>query len=232
MKNIIQTIIMLAIIISFYACSPEYIPNMVNSPMLSNQGEFQATVATGTSNLDVQTAYAVSDNWALMINGSYADEHSDTTDDFHKHLIVEMGGGYYEKLGKVGRYELFAGYGLGKLEGLYEDALFDEPVTQASFKKIFIQPGIGISTGFYDGSFATRFSFIKMEPDNQMPNINKDYNLFFEPVITNKFGSKTIKFIMQIGFSVPISDSKLYYDYQPFLFSVGLHLNLGRNFDN
>ncbi len=223
--------IAIVLVLVLNACSPEYIPNMVNSPMLSNQGEVQATVAAGTSNLDVQTAVALTDNWAIMINGSYADEHSDTTDDFHKHLMVEIGAGYYKKLGRIGRYELFGGYGLGKVEGLYDEAIFDAPYTQASFKKVFLQPGIGISTGYYDGSFATRFSAIQMDLDEPSAGLTDDYNLFFEPVITNKFGSRHIKVIMQVGFSIPVSENELHYDYQPFLFSVGLHLNLGRDFN-
>ncbi|MFO7938827.1 MAG: hypothetical protein R6U66_03650 [Bacteroidales bacterium] len=216
----------------FTACSPEYIPNMVNSPLLSNQGEVQATIAGGTSNLDVQTAVALSDNWALMVNGSYADEHSDSSEDFHKHLMVEMGVGYYEKMGRIGRYEIFGGYGAGKIKGRYDEAVFDAPYTEASFNKIFLQPGIGLSTGYYDGSFATRFSAIQMDLDASTAGFTDDFHLFFEPVITNKFGSRYIKVIMQAGLSLPISQTELHYDYQPFLFHVGIHMNIGRKFED
>ena len=200
--------------------------------MLSNQGEVQATIAGGTSNLDVQTAIALSDNWALMLNGSYADEHSDSTEDFHKHLMVEIGGGYFEKMGRIGRYEIFGGYGLGKVEGRYDEAVFDAPYTEASFTKIFLQPGIGISTDYYSGSFATRFSAIQMDIKAPTEELTNDFHVFFEPVITNKFGSRYIKFIIQTGLSVPINRKELHYNYQPFLFHVGLHMNIGRIMDN
>src|SRR3989339_701931 len=88
-KRLFIAISVISFIGLFSSCSPEYIPNMVNTPLFSNQGEFQATVATGTSNFDAQLGYAITDNIAIIANGSYADETNDTTDEFHKHLIIE-----------------------------------------------------------------------------------------------------------------------------------------------
>ncbi|MEE4199006.1 MAG: hypothetical protein V2I54_15305 [Bacteroidales bacterium] len=74
-----------------FSCSPEYIPNMANSPMFTERGELQATIATGTSNFDAQTAYAITDHIGIMVNGSYGNETNDTTDDYHKHAFIEGG---------------------------------------------------------------------------------------------------------------------------------------------
>ncbi|MEA2105370.1 MAG: hypothetical protein U9P82_01395 [Bacteroidota bacterium] len=118
-----------------FSCSPEYIPNMANSPMFSNQGELQATVATGTSNFDAQTAYAITDHIGIMVNGSYGNETNDTTDDFHKHAFIEAGLGYYEKIGENVRYEIYGGYGFGKTEGEF-DYEFDSRITDADMQRI------------------------------------------------------------------------------------------------
>ena len=101
------SIVVIVVISIMTSCSPEYVPNMVNSPMLSNQGEFQASVATGTSNFDAQTAFAITDNIGIMVNGSFGNETNDSTDDYHKHAFIEGGIGYFEKIGSKGRYEIY-----------------------------------------------------------------------------------------------------------------------------
>lgn len=215
----------------FTSCSPEYIPNMVNSPMLSNQGEFQATIATGTSSFDAQTAFAITDNLGIMVNGSYGNETNDSSDDFHKHAFIEGGFGYYNKIGDKGRYEIFGGYGFGKVKGYYENVLFDSQITDAKYNRFFIQPAIGLSTGIYDGSFSPRIVVVQMDPKGANFETGQ-YNSFFEPVITSKIGYKYVKFIVQFGFSFPIGDQELNYDHQPFIFNFGFNFNFGRKYYN
>ncbi|MFC2104203.1 hypothetical protein ACFLS4_02470, partial [Bacteroidota bacterium] len=199
------------LIIGFTSCSPEYVPNMVNSPMFSNQGEFQLTVATGNSNFDAQTAVAITDNIGIMMNGSYGNETNDSTADFHKHSFIEGGIGYYDKFGEKGRYEIYGGYGIGQVEGYFKNN-FVEEITNARYNRFFIQPGIGIASGIYDGSFSPRFALVQMNPKG--PNFQTgEYDVFFEPVITNKIGFKYVKFIAQFGFSLPMGDQELNYDH-------------------
>ena len=231
LKRKIDSFIELIFVISlFVSCSPEYIPNMVNSPMFTNAGEFQATLATGTSNLDGQVAFAVTDHIGIMANGSYGNETSDSSDQYHKHAFIEGGGGYYDKFGEIGRYEIYGGYGFGRVEGYFEN-LFDENLTNAHYNRFFIQPGIGISTGIYDGSFSPRFSMVQMNPKG-ITFENDNYKIFFEPVITSKVGFKYVKFVFQIGASLPVSgDDDLGFDNQPFIFNIGINLNLGRLYD-
>ncbi|MBU8891362.1 MAG: hypothetical protein KOO66_01175 [Bacteroidales bacterium] len=218
----------LAIVLT--SCSPEYIPNMVNSPMLSNQGEFQATIATGTSNFDAQTALAITDNIGIMVNGSYGNETNDSTDDFHRHSFIEAGIGYYEKIGDKGRYEIYGGYGIGKAEGFFENALFGSEITNANYNRFFIQPGIGISTGIFDGSFSPRFVLIQMNPQGSDFR-SGNYNVFLEPVFTSKVGFKYVKFVAQFGFSVPFGEDQVNFNYQSFIMNIGLNFNIGRKYD-
>ena len=210
------------------SCSPEYIPNMVNSPMLSNQGEFQATIATGNSNFDMHTAFAITDNIGIMVNGSYGNETSDSTDNFHKHSFIEAGMGYYDMFGEKGRYEIYGGYGFGKTMGYFENYFVDE-ITDVRYNRYFIQPGIGISTGIFDGSFSPRLVLVQMDPKRTSFDVTK-YNAFFEPVITSKIGYKYVKFIVQFGISLPMEDQELTYDHQFFIFNFGFYFNFGRKY--
>jgi len=224
-------VLSILIVVFFTSCSPEYIPNMVNSPMFSNANEFQANISTGTSIFDAQVAYAVTDNIGIMVNGTYGDETSDSTDDFHKHAFIEGGVGYYNKIGAKGRYEIYGGYGIGRVEGLFENNLFDDDLTDARYNRFFIQPGIGISTGIYDGSFSPRFAMVQMNPRG-MNFETGNYKMFFEPVITSKIGFKYVKFVFQVGASLPISgDDNLGFDNQPFIVNLRINLNLGRIYD-
>lgn len=211
------------------SCSPEYIPNMVNSPLFNNAGEFQATIATGNSSFDAQTAAAITDHFGIMVNGSYGNETDDSTDNFHKHSFIEAGIGYYEKFGKKYRYELYAGYGIGKTQGYFHNGFIDE-FTDVRYNRYFIQPGIGISTGIFEGSFSPRFVLIQMDPERLYFN-STQLNTFFEPVVTTKIGFKYVKFITQFGLSVPVGDKDLNYDNQHFIFNFGLNFNIGRKYD-
>ncbi|NJO89694.1 MAG: hypothetical protein HC831_12665 [Chloroflexia bacterium] len=218
-------------LVTFLSCAPEYIPNMVNSPMFSNKGEFQANASTGTSSLDVQAAYAITDHIGMMVNGSFADRTKDSLDNFHKHTILEGGIGYYDKFGDIGRYEIFGGYGTGRIEGRYTNIFSSHEIADARYNRFFLQPGIGIATGIYDGSFSSRLALVQMNPDG-IGFETGNYHGFLEPVFTSKIGYRYLKFTFQIGFSIPIGKDELKFDYQPFIFNVGANLNLGRLYDD
>ncbi len=212
------------------SCAPEYIPNMVNSPMFTNRGEFQANVATGTSTFDAQAAYAITDHIGIMANSSFANRTDDSTYNYRKHTIIEGGIGYYDKLGKVGRVEIYGGYGTGQVEGDYINIFSTHQITSARYNRFFLQPAIGIATGIYDGSFASRFALVQMSPEG-IDFESGDYHGFFEPVFTSKIGYRYLKFTFQVGFSIPVGQDKLNFDHQPLIFNVGANLNLGRLYD-
>lgn len=222
-KNEFILILFSAIVVGFNSCSPEYIPTMVNTPLLSNKGEVQAVIATGTSNFDFQGAYAITDYLGVMVNGSYANSTSDTTDEYHKHFIMEGALGYYNTFGNVGRYEIYGGYGFGDLQEFDLDALGNGYV-DGRFNKIFIQPSVGVATNVFDAGFSPRISFIGLEGGEY----SGKYATFFEPTLTAKIGYKYIKSVIQFGFSFPVNDDNVYFDYQPLIFNIGLSFNLGR----
>ncbi len=208
------------IIFAFSGCAPAYIPTVINTPLLSKEGEFQAAVHTGVSGFDPQFAYAITDHIGVMLNGSYINQTNDTLNNFHKHLAVESGAGYFTKIGNSGRFEVFGGLGYSRLKADYSNNLWISR-TDLNSLKFFIQPAIGASTDIFDGSFATRFVRVTLFQDQL-----KYTGYFIEPVLTAKVGYKFVKFVMQIGFSIPVNSNELVFSYQPFLISVGIQTKL------
>ncbi len=211
--------------ILFFSCAPAYVPNVVNTPLMSNKGEFQASVHTGTSGFDPQFAYALTNNIGLMLNGSFANRTSDTTDNFHKHQFVEFGAGYFASIGTAGRFEVFGGYGAGNLQAEYDNNLWVSKA-RVNSGRFFIQPAIGASTSVFDGSFSSRLVFVNLSQESEKASC-----AFIEPALTGKFGYKYVKFVVQTGLSVPLSSSNNLFNYQPFMFSVGIQLNIGKLFE-
>jgi hypothetical protein len=66
------------------SCSLAYIPNVVNTPMLSDRGDLKAAVAAGVSGVDFQLSGAVTDHIGLMLNGNFAamPDLTDESNDF------------------------------------------------------------------------------------------------------------------------------------------------------
>lgn len=225
--KILYIVLIFSLLGIFTSCSPEYIPNMVNTPLFSNQGEFEATVATGTSNFDAQLGYAITDHIAVIANGSYANQTNDTTDEYHKHLMLEGGVGYYHAISSSARFEIFGGYGIGEIQTLEE--IFDtDDIVDVKYNRIFVQPAIGAVTDFFDGSFSPRVSFVQMNPGNDKSTISESWNVFIEPVITTKFGYKYVKAVIQFGYSFPINEDQLGYNTQRLILNIGLTFNIGR----
>ena len=75
-------------------------------------------------------------------------------------------------------------------------------------------------TDLLDLSFATRFVIVGVDQD-----VLKYTRSFLEPAATARLGYKKFKFSAQIGYSIPLNSSDLV-DYQPFMFSLGIHTRL------
>lgn len=208
-----------------YSCSPEYIPNMANTPMFDEKGEVQANLAASVSGTEIQAAYALTDNIGVMANSSFLNETSDTTDDFHKHSIFEFGVGYFNSFSEYGRFEVYGGYGKGKVEAYNEDLTFDEKISDATFSKMFIQPSVGMKTTYFDGNIGARMALVKVDYKQEIEEADENFHAFFEPVVTGRVGIKNVKLVSQLGYSFPVGGEYVF-DTQPFIFSIGLHFRL------
>lgn len=229
MRTIYFIIYIVLIIQFFWSCSPPaYIPNIVNTPLLSSKGEFQATIGTGTSGYDPQFAYAVTNDLGIMVNASYANR-TDTTE-FNKHTFAELGVGYLLPFGNGGHFELFGGAGMGKIDAKnWDNSLIyyqNYSRTKADLTRIFIQPSVGIVSKAFDGAFTPRIVFLNVNHsinNNTFDSTLNTHNFdpFIEPTVTAKVGWKYVKMFFQIGFSIPVTRFKNYTN-QRLMFSFGL----------
>ena len=212
-------------LITLFSCSPEYIPNMANTPMFDEKGEIQANITRGVSGTDIQAAYAVTDHLGVMANTSFYKSTSDTSDDFHQHGIYEFALGYYGDISDYGRFEVYGGFGAGKIQAYNEDMVFDDPITDATFSKLFIQPSFGMKSDIFDANLGTRLAMIKVNYKQEAPGLNESFQPFIEPMLTGRLGFKYVKFIGQVGLSFPLKTETVF-DYQPFIINLGLHFNI------
>jgi hypothetical protein len=215
----------LAIILLLASCTPAYVPNTLNTPLMSNKGEIQVGANVGLSGFDPQASFAVTDHVGLMLNGSFRNSTSDSSDSFHKHVFLEGGCGYFTKIGSIGRFETFGGYGFSKLQAYSENGIWAS-YADATCNRIFIQPAIGIATKVFDGSFATRMVMVDMHQADM-----QNTGFFLEPALTLKLGYKYVKGMLQFGLSFPLNSEVIDFNYQPFLFSVGLQATLKRTYE-
>jgi len=222
--SFLKETVLIFFIFFIISCAPSYIPNVVNTPLFSNRGEFQASVNNGVSGFNPQLAYAISDRIGIMLNGSFANRTSDTTKNFHKHQFIEFGFGYYHKIANNGRFEIYSGTGFGKVNSFYDNELWYDKTDISSFR-VFLQPTIGATTNIFDGSFAPRIVMINF---SQGTTANSGF--FIEPTISAKLGYKYIKILFQLGFSLPLNSRNINFEYQPFIFSIGLLATLGKKY--
>ncbi len=223
-KNTFFTIsIIVSTLFGVNSCAPVYIPNVVNLPVFSEQGEFQGAVYASGLGADAQIAYAATDHLGLMLNGRFESYKSDFGEEFREQSFLEFGVGYFEKVQEKWIVEFYGGAGMGSVQGLYNGLLTPGEAFDASSYRIFVQPSIGILGDPIDVSIANRIAFVKIDQNTEGGSA-----LFMEPVVTTRFGFKNLKMVVQAGLSYPLAQELINFEHQPFLLSFGIHGRLNR----
>ncbi|NDP21941.1 MAG: hypothetical protein GZ091_12800 [Paludibacter sp.] len=207
------------------SCHLLYLPNQINAPVLTEKGDFSGSISTGLSNFNFQTAYSPAQNVGIMLN--YAGGKTSSFENSTKTNIynfLEGGLGYYLPLTSNILFDIYTGFGRG--EAYTYDESFDTPTSvNGKYSRLFIQPSITISSrDAFDANFAVRPVLIFMNKTTNYNTISHSTTLFFEPVITLKYGWKYIKIINQLGLSIP--GTTIDYGMNPFILSVGLNFQL------
>lgn len=223
-------------------CSPLYVPTTRNVPLFREQGEFQASVIASTG-AEVQTALAVTDNLAIMVNGSFIRQKISELDSYTRsHTFVEGGIGYY-KANRRSRIEIFAGYGAGKGTSFAQYYFFTpafgqkDLVATGTYSRFFIQPSFGQNNRRFNLAFTPRISVVDFSEfssnDNNHANTvvtikpDEKPQLFIEPALTGKFPlTGNLQGMFQLGLTIP-SNADPFFDYVPLQFAVGIQLNTG-----
>jgi hypothetical protein len=235
--------IILVLILS--GCSSIYIPSVPNTPMLTTQGEIAAGAHLSLKgNFNFNSAYAVSNHFAVIANGAHLNNEGNKKE--IKHKMIEFGGGFFNTFGpgKNRIIEVYAGVGRGKSDRLFR--AFDENKTvtsideqEADYTKKFIQVNysskkksnlklFGRNFGLNYGT-ALRMSFIKTK-DFYLNNVlqpNED-NIFLEPVFfTRMILSDQVQLQYTSGSNFGLKSRK-FLNAGNSVFTIGAVVNLGR----
>ncbi|MBW1294017.1 hypothetical protein [Aquimarina litoralis] len=224
--NLSKSFIYICLTFIIQSCSSAYVPNAVNTPLFGKKGETKVAIHAGTSGIDPQVSYAITNHIGIQMNGSFFNKASQVTGKLYDHQYAELAPGYYTKISEIFRFETYAGFGLGKLQPERENELWDIN-SNINMSRVFIQPSVGLTNNIVDASFTTRFAAVTLDQDD----INRT-GMFIEPVITGKVGYKYVKAIFQLGLSINLNNDDIYFmNGQPLLLSVGLQINVHKLFN-
>lgn len=220
-------------------------PGVPNTPMLSAKGEIAAGAHISLrGNFNVNTAYAVTDNLAAMVNFGFVDNERKKKDIAHKYF--EAAGGYFKTFGPNDNriLEFYAGMGSAYSSRTFRDfedgLLMATEIQTADYNKMFVQANyasktisnlrlFGVNFGLNYGT-AWRLSFASTSnfKINGIPHINED-NIFIEPVF---FTRMVLSEQFQLQYT---SGSNIGFKSRKFLnagysvFTIGAVLNIGGN---
>ncbi|KQC00978.1 hypothetical protein [Pedobacter sp. Hv1] len=226
-------------------CSSIYMPSVPNTPMLTTQGEIAAGAHISLKgNANFNSAYAVSNHFAVLLNGAYMNNEATKKD--IKHKMVEVGAGYFNTFGPDNNriLEIYAGIGSGNSKRLFREfdsnsILTSTDLQESKYDKKFIQVNysskkkdnmrlFGVNFGLNYGT-ALRMSFVKTNDfyRNGIKQANED-NIFIEPVFfTRMILSEQVQLQYTSGSNFGLKSRK-FLNAGNSVFSVGAVVNLGR----
>jgi len=193
-----QSLFLIGLTFFLSSCSSIYMPNVPNTPMLTTQGELHASGHLSLKgNSSLNTAFAVSENLGIIVNGSIVNRDQKKKD-FRQNLL-EVGAGYFTNFGVENEriLEVYAGVGKGNSDRTYKNQLSDGSISserqEVKFNKSFLQVNYSSkkkrSLRLFGGDFplnygtALRASYLSMT-DFVINNVaqSKEDNIFLEPV--------------------------------------------------
>ncbi len=225
------------------ACSSLYMPNVPNTPMLSTAGELNASGHISLrGNVSLNSAYAVSDNFGVILNGAFINRDQRKKD--FSQTMLEMGGGYFTTFGPDNNriFEIYGGVGRGKSERIYnKESSNGSPLLERQemvFSKGFIQVNYSSKKQndlrLFGKKFplnygtAIRGSYLNMKKF-QIDNATQPFedNIFIEPVF---FTRMQLSDAFQLQYTTGSNFGLKNRDYLTAansVFSLGFVLNVG-----
>ncbi len=222
-------------------CVSTYMPNVPNVPMFTEKGELSAAAhVTPKGNITFNTAYAVSDHFAVLVNGSMLNSERKKRD--FKHNLLEAGGGYFTTFGENRVLEIYGGLGRGSSDRIEKDEnekgemIYDR--READFGKYFVQVNFSskrkkslrlLSYEFpLNYGTALRASYINMNK-YQLNGVEQktEDNIFLEPIFYTRLAlSPSVQLQYTSGGNFGLKNNKsLTAGYS--VFSLGFVINVG-----
>lgn len=224
MKKLAVTVLVLLLVAG---CKPLYIPSPVNTPLFSQGGEMSGQLALSSNGYNVQGAWSPVYHLGIIGGGNLFNIQVDSLakPDQFRHRYAEIGGGYYTRLSKFMRLEMYAGYGGGHTGDVND---------RGYYQKFFFQPGIGYSGRYVDIGFSPRISSVQhLRTLSRGQRRNEDrQSVFIEPWLTLRAGMEQFKFSTQLGWAIPAGGDFGSGDYRSkATIAFGMHLIFGKDFE-
>lgn len=217
-------------------------PNVPNTPMLSSKEELHvAGHITLKGNVSINSAYAASNHFALLLNGSVM--NSNRSKKAFSHNLIETGAGYFTTFGveKNQILEVYAGVGKGNSERVYKDngtGSKTDDRQEINFTKTFLQVNYSSKRKqdlkLFGARFplnygtALRISQVKMTEfsRNDVTQAKED-NIFLEPVFYTRMSlSNAVKLQYTSGSNFGLKNRK-FLTAGNSVFSLGLVIGVG-----
>ncbi|MEP6681893.1 MAG: hypothetical protein ABJA35_01485, partial [Parafilimonas sp.] len=156
-----------------------YAPNSNNVPLFKEKNEVRVSaqyVETGgdvdlesADGIEIQTAYAVSNNAAVQLNFLSAGKTDE--DGSGSGTYIEAAGGYFKTFGRKKKFvfETYAGAGFGSVKNHF--IYNGNGDAKTSIAKGFIQPSLGFASRYFCAAFSSKFSLVTL--GSKSSNINE-----------------------------------------------------------
>jgi hypothetical protein len=224
------------------ACNPIYYsPNSHNVPLFTQKGETNATLAGNSNRIEVQGAYAVTDQIAVKVNGGLFRPDDLDNGNGGSGKLIEFGGGYYRPVGNLFVFETYGIAGFGSMENHLPSTVAANPQTRgdisANLFRLGIQPNFGLKNKYVSAAISTRLAYLGyyningdlIFADKDQVQYLKENNshLLIEPALTLRTGIKNVKLQFQLGLSLNATDSG--FDQDQGFATLGLNFNFQQN---
>ena len=209
-----------------YGCTTVYFPTSTNVPLFDGEKEFKGVLTTGTSGYGIKSAYSLTTNVAVMLNGFYGDFETS------RQSLGEIGLGYIFKYKKIPgfRTELFGGAGLSKTNSRTDEKNIIKELEEGKYYRLFIQVDVGYSSTPFEIAATNKIVYVNFYEYTHTlfaaPVHNQTDGLFFEPCVTMRVGSDNVKFEYQIGFAIPTVSGQKLFHYVPLVSNIGFFVSL------
>lgn len=207
---------LLAVLFATGACAPKYYaPNTHNVPLLTGDGDYLAAFALGESRVELQGAYALTSDLAVLLNGAHFESRDDEEGDGGQGGLLEVGFGYRRPLDEHFQVGIFGLLGGGDVENRFPSTVAANPGTtgtlEAKLGRFGVQPVVGFHSTYVEVAASARILRLRYsdvtgslvfggEDQVQLLSSQADHTLF-EPAITVRAGLPTLKAQLQLGWS-------------------------------
>jgi hypothetical protein len=225
------------LLLGFFSCKTQryiYAPTAPNIPYFTEKGNSKLSVlysegSNGVNNinqqiilpeekknngLDIQAAYAISNQFALISNyatraeyDTYGKDYNifDTSFNKYKRFCFDVGAGFFIPLNKrkTLTYNIYGGLGLGNFkitDNGFKGGLPYERIYKSNTIKYFLQGGFNfMPSPYFRFSFSGKFSFVHFQQSETSYTNSEIQYFYFDKISNNTITFFEPTFNMQLG---------------------------------